>query len=74
MELTEILDAIRNRYPDQDICFLVDRLAAGELHFRKQLADKISLLPARLTPSMHLAISKWAIDDDLSHCREIREV
>jgi hypothetical protein len=72
MNLDQILAAIRDNYNSPDICFLVDRMAAGDYSARKQLADHISLLPAANSPLILAEIAKWGINDDLSACPEIR--
>ena len=72
MNLDQILAQIRDNYSDDDIRFLVDRMAAGDYSARKQLADKISILPACVSPSVLGEIARWGINDDMSQCAEIR--
>ena len=72
MNLYQILAQIRDNYDCQDISFLADRMAAGDYSARKQLADKIAMLPAAISPSLLGEIAKWGINDDLSNCPEIR--
>ncbi len=72
MNLEQILALIADRYPDEDIRFLCDRMAAGDMAARNQLADAISTKPAILPPLMHLEISRWGITDEMSQCQEIR--
>ena len=72
MNLDQILGSIRDNYADADTHFLVEKMAAGDLSVRKQLADKISSLPAAVSPLMLLEISRWGITDEMSACKEIR--
>lgn len=72
MNLDQILASIRDNYTDADIHFLVEKMATGDLSVRKQLADKICLLPANVPPAILLEISRWGITDEMSACREIR--
>jgi hypothetical protein len=74
MHLDQILATIRDNYSDDDIRFLVDRMALGDYSVRKQLADQISILPAAISPSLLGEIAKWGINDDLSNCPEIRDL
>lgn len=72
MNLDQILATIRDKHPDDTIHFLVEKMASGDLSTRKQLADKIATLPAKLPPLMLLEVSRWGINDDLSQCPEIK--
>lgn len=74
MNLDQILANIRDNYSDTDIHFLVEKMAAGDLAVRKQLADKISTLPAAVSPLLLLEISRWGITDHMSNCKEIRDL
>lgn len=74
MNLDQILASIRDNYADPDIHFLVEKMAGGDLSVRKQLADKISILPAAVSPLLLLEISRWGITDEMSACKEIRSV
>lgn len=73
MNLDQILASIRDNYADPDIHFLVEKMASGNYEVRKQLADKICLLPAAVPPVVLLEISRWGITDHMSNCKEIRE-
>lgn len=74
MNLDKILATVKNAYKDVDISFLCDQMAAGKLDVRTQLADAIATRPATLPPLMHLEISHWGINDDLSQCSEINKL
>jgi len=59
-----ILATILEKHGDQDeIAFLVGRVAAGDIAARKQLADAVCMRPAKLPPSTILEISRWGIND-----------
>ena len=70
--LDQTLANIRDSYNCDGIRFLVERMAAGDYSARKQLADKIAVLPAAVSPLILAEIAKWGINDDLSACPEIR--
>jgi hypothetical protein len=72
MNLDQVLATIKDRYPDETIAFLVDAMASGDLSARKQLADKISMLPCALPPLMLLEVSAWGVNDSSSRCAEIQ--
>ena len=72
MNLDQILAAIQDNYTDPDIHFLTEQMASGNYKVRKQLADKICLLPAAVAPIVLLEISRWGITDRMSNCKEIR--
>jgi hypothetical protein len=74
MNLDQILATIRDRHDDSTIHCLIDAVAAGELSARKQLADRVAMLPAKLPPLMLLEVSRWGVNDDLSQCAEIRSL
>lgn len=72
VNLEQILAAISVNYPDSDIHHLVNEISAGRMHARKQLADIVSIQPARLSPAQHLEVARWGINDASSQCAEIR--
>jgi hypothetical protein len=72
MNLDQILAEIRDNYIDPDIHFLIEQMASGNYGVRKQLADKICLLPAAVAPIVLLEISRWGITDEMSNCKEIQ--
>ena len=74
MNLDQILATIRDRHDDSTIRHLVDAIAAGDLSARKQLADRVAMLPAKLPPMMLLEVSRWGVNDDMSQCAEIRSL
>ena len=75
MNLDQILAAIAENHNDPDIHHLVDQMAAGNYHVRKQLADMVCVQPAKQVPiGMIYEISKWGVTDDLSLCPEIQKL
>jgi hypothetical protein len=72
MNLDQILAAIRDNYDCPDIRFMCEQMATGNYDVRKQLADKICLLPAAVAPIVLLEISRWGITDEMSNCKEIQ--
>jgi hypothetical protein len=72
MNLEQILATVAEAYADEpEIVFLATE-TGRHIECRKQLADAVSALPARLSPLLHLEIAHWGINDELSRCREIR--
>lgn len=74
MNLDQILAVIRDNYDCPDIHFLTEQMASGNYEVRKQLADKICMLPATVPPIVLLEISRWGITDHMSNCKEIRDL
>jgi hypothetical protein len=70
MNYEQILSMIVDAYANEpDLVFLARR---GDVQDRKQIADMVCTLPARLPPLALLEVSKWGVADEMSACRELR--